>query len=87
MMTSCAEKQHALRRQPVTPGTARLLVIILHALGHVVVQNEPHVGFVDAHAEGVRRHNDGGFVVDEIILILRRASADRPAWYFVAAKP
>ena len=63
------KKQHALRRQPVTPGTARLLVIILHALGHVVVQHEPHVGLVNAHAKGVRRHNDRRGVVDEVILI------------------
>lgn len=63
------KKQHALRRQPVTPGTARLLVIILHALGHVVVQHEPHVGLVNAHAKGVRRYNDRRGVVDEVILI------------------
>ena len=64
------KEQNALGRKPIAPGAACLLVIILHALGHIVVQHEPHVGFVDAHAEGVRRHDDGGFVVDEIVLVL-----------------
>ena len=33
------------------------------------VQHEPHVGLVNAHAKGVRRHNDRRGVVDEVILI------------------
>ena len=64
------KQQNALRRQPVTPGAACFLVVVLHALGHVVVDDIPHVGFVDAHAERVGGHNDRRGVVDEIVLAL-----------------
>ena len=33
------------------------------------MQHEPHVGLVNAHAKGIRRHNDRRGVVDEVILI------------------
>ena len=64
------EQQNALGRQPVAPGTACLLVVVLHALGHVVMDDVPHVGFVDAHTEGVGGHNDRRGIVDEVVLAL-----------------
>ena len=38
-----AVEQNTLRGLPVPPGAARLLVITLHVLWHVVMHHEPHV--------------------------------------------
>ncbi len=37
--------------------SSRLLVVVLHGLGQTVVNDEPHVGFVDPHSERNRRHH------------------------------
>ena len=37
------EEQDALGRLPVPPGAAGLLIVVLHALGHVVVDDVSHV--------------------------------------------
>ena len=42
----------------VTPGPPRLLEVGLERVGHVEVADEAHVGLVDAHAEGIGRHDD-----------------------------
>jgi hypothetical protein len=31
--------------------------------------DEAHVGFVDAHAEGDRRHHDNAFIGNELVLV------------------
>ena len=41
----------------VASGAARFLEIGLGAVGQVVMDHEPHVRFVDAHAEGVGTHH------------------------------
>ena len=65
----------------VPPGAARLLIVALQILGHVVVDDEPDVGLVDAHAEGVGGHHDADPVVEEIVLIVPCASSgSSPAW-------
>ncbi len=66
----CREQQNALGRLPVPPGAPGLLVVVFHALGHVVVDHIPDVGLVDAHAERVGGHDDGGAVIDEVLLVL-----------------
>ena len=50
--------------------TACFLIITFQILGHVIVDHEPHVGLVDAHAEGIGRHHDLHPVIEEIVLIL-----------------
>ena len=62
-------QENALRRGPVPSGAARLLIVGLQALGHIVVNHIGHVGLVDAHAKGVGGHHDGGPVIEEILLI------------------
>jgi hypothetical protein len=44
-------------RPAVPPCPSGLLVVRLHAPGKLIVENLPHVGPVDPHAEGIRRHN------------------------------
>ena len=62
-------EQHAVGALPVAPGASGLLVIRLQALGHVVVDDEVHVGLVYAHAEGVGGHHDALAVKAEVVLI------------------
>ena len=52
----------------VTPGAPRLLIVGLDAFRHVVVDDEAHVRFVDAHAEGVGGHHHRHPVGDEVAL-------------------
>ena len=68
---------HLYRNRAGCSGTAdrrgpraRLLIIALQILGHIIVDDEPDVGLVNAHAEGVGRHHDLNAVVEEVVLIL-----------------
>ena len=65
-----AKIQHALRIFAVAPRAPRLLIIRLGALRHVVMKNVGNVGFVDPHAEGVRRHDEAHAVESEVLLRL-----------------
>ena len=62
-------QQHAPGRRAVPPGAARLLVVALEVAGHIVVDHHPHVGLVDAHAEGVGGHHHLHPVVEELFLV------------------
>ena len=46
-------EQHAAGILTVASGAAGLLQVVLQGAGDVGVNDQPHVGFVDAHAEGV----------------------------------
>ena len=59
------------RRLAVTTRAPRLLVVALHRLRQVEVGHEPHVGLVDPHAEGDRRHHDEAVLAQEARLIGR----------------
>ena len=61
-------EHQAAGRLAVAAGAARLLVIRLQAAGDVVVDDEADVGLVDAHAEGVRGHDDLAASFHEVIL-------------------
>ena len=50
-------EQHGVGCPSVTPRTSGLLEVCLERVGHVVMDDQPHVGLVDSHAEGVRRHH------------------------------
>ena len=73
-------EHQAVRGGAVAAGAARLLIIRLDAAGNVVVDDEPHVGLVDAHAEGVGGHDDLAPALHEVVLglaALRRATCRR----------
>ena len=62
-------EEDAVRRLPVPSSPSRLLVVGLQALGHVVVDDIAHIGFVNAHAEGVGGHHDRPAVELKVVLI------------------
>ena len=63
-------QQMAAGRVAIAAGAARLLVVGLNALGHVVVDHVAHVGLVDAHAKGVGGNHHLDIVVDKGALAL-----------------
>jgi len=63
-------QQDALRCLAVASGAPCLLIVRLHRARHLVVDDKPHVGFVDAHAERVRRDHHRAGVVLKFFLIL-----------------
>ena len=63
-------QQVAAGRIAIAAGAARLLVVGLDALGHVVVDHVAHVGLVDAHAKGVGGNHHLDIVVDKGALAL-----------------
>ena len=71
-------EQHALAGQTVAPGAARLLIVAFERFGQVVVHDQPHVGLVDAHAEGDGRHDDERVVADELFLRLAAQRGVQP---------
>ena len=52
-------EQDAASGPAVAPGAAGLLVVALERGGQRPVPDRAHVGLVDAHPEGRRRHHDG----------------------------
>ena len=63
-------EQGAPGRFAVAAGPPGLLIVALQILGHVVVDDEPDIGLVDAHAERIGRHHDLDAVVQKVVLIL-----------------
>src|SRR5262245_16194610 len=59
-----------LGRQAVTAGAAGLLVIGFDACGQVHMQDEAHIGLVDAHPEGDGRRHDQALLMLEAALVL-----------------
>ena len=62
------EEQHAVAGLPVASRASRFLVIALDRLGQRVVDHQPDVRLVDAHAEGDGRRHDRHVAVDESLL-------------------
>ncbi len=60
--------QHRLRRLPVPTRPAHLLVVGVQRVGDGGVQDEAHVGLVDAHAERRRRDDDVELAVEESLV-------------------
>ena len=54
----------------VATRTTGLLVVAFEALGDVVVDDEAHIGLVDAHAEGDGGHDDVDLLHEELVLVL-----------------
>ena len=69
MQVARVVKQDALCGHAVAPGAAGLLIIAFQVLGHVVMDHEAHVGFVNAHAECVGGDDDAHAVEQERLLV------------------
>ena len=61
-------EEKAARRFPVASGAAGFLQVVLQGGRDVGVNDQPHVGLVDAHAEGVGGGDDFQLPVDEALL-------------------
>ena len=61
-------EQHAVGLVLVPSGAARLLQVVLQRGRNVGVYHQPHVGLVDAHAEGVGGRYRSKFAADEGLL-------------------
>lgn len=57
-----------VRRLPITSRTADLLHVTLEALGHVVVDDSPHVWFVQTHSKSHGGHHHTQLPAHEVIL-------------------
>ena len=66
---SAGVNEHTLSRQPVTPRTARLLLVVLQRLRRAGMNDESDIGAVDAHPECDRCNHDVGIFVQECILM------------------
>src|SRR5574344_1272114 len=55
----------------VSASPARLLVIFLYALGYIIMDDIPHIGFINTHAKSNRGHYDLHPFHQEVILIVR----------------
>src|ERR1041385_6723880 len=62
-------KQTARRRLAVTSGTPCFLIVGFERTRHLIMDHETDVGFVDAHAERVRRDDRFQLTVHERFLI------------------
>ena len=75
-----AVEEHRLGRLAVAPGAADLLEVRVDRLGDLGVEDEAHVGLVDAHPEGGGRDDHVDLAVHEALLgglALARPSAPR----------
>ena len=61
-------QQHASREFPVAPGAPCFLQEVLQRSRDIRMNDEPDIGFVDAHAESVGGDNHPQFAVDETLL-------------------
>ena len=61
----CAIEQQAFRLGAVAPRPACLLIVCLHILGHIIVDDVGNVLLVDAHAKGVGGHHDLNLVIEK----------------------
>ena len=66
-----AEKQQTFAWQSISTCASRLLIIAFDVFRQIVVNDEAHVRFVDAHAEGDGGANHADFVANEEFLIGR----------------
>ena len=62
------EEKNAFSWFAVSSGTSGFLVVVFHALRHVVMDDEAHVGLVNSHTKGICGDDYLSTVVDEIIL-------------------
>ena len=73
------DEQQGVGACTVAPGASGLLVVAFERIAHRVVDDEAHVGLVDAHAEGVGRDHHPHAARDPLLLSLRPLGMAQPA--------
>ena len=61
-------KENALRRCPVSSCPSCFLIVIFHALRHIIVQHITDIGLVDSHTECIGGNHHFYPVIDKIFL-------------------
>ena len=69
-LVALAEEQHGEGLLSVASGTSCLLEVSLGRVGHIHMDHDAHVGFVDAHAEGIGGHHHPMLVLYPALLSL-----------------
>ncbi|MNI85511.1 hypothetical protein D3C73_1425140 [compost metagenome] len=64
------EKQNALARLAVPPGTTCLLHISLHIFRHIKMDDISNVRLIDPHSKSVRRHHHANVIIEKRFLVL-----------------
>ena len=65
MHVPCPIEQQAFGLGAIPPRPACLLIVCLHILGHIIVDDIGNVLLVDAHAKGIGGHHDLHLIVEE----------------------
>ena len=73
------KEQQTIRPFAIAAGAADLLVIALHILRQINMQDKAHIRFIDAHAKGNRRHNHPHIVNHKGALIARARAMIQPS--------
>ena len=68
-------EQEAIGGEPVTPGAARFLVVLLDALRERQMNYHSHGRFIDAQPEGHGAHHDAHFVGHPLFLVFASCAA------------
>ena len=63
-------KHQALRRLTIASGSPGFLIIRFNAAGQVVMHNKSQIGFINPHAESIRRDNNFNLARHEFLLDL-----------------
>ena len=62
-------QQNAFRRKAIPSRTAGLLVIAFHIFRHIIMDDVPHIRFIDSHTKSVCRYHDLLPVINKIFLV------------------
>ena len=62
------EQQDTLRCFTISPRTSGFLIIILHALRHIIMNDKSDIGFINSHTESIRSNDHRSPVIYKIIL-------------------
>ena len=62
-------QQNTFRRKAVPACSSGLLIIAFHVFRHIIMDDVPHIRFIDSHAEGVCRYHDLLPVVNKVFLV------------------
>ncbi len=72
---------------PISAGASGFLVIALQAFGYIVMNDEPHIGFVNAHSKSDGGHNHIHIFHQEFILVSRTGSSIHPCMVWQRFNP
>ncbi len=73
-----AKQQQRLGGESITSGASGLLIVALDILRQIVVNHKAHIGLVDPHTEGDRRHHHIDLIAHELLMHLFTGRCRQP---------